>query len=232
MLEIRDIHTYYGDSYILQGVSIQVPDGAVFAVLGRNGVGKTTLIRSIIGFTPPRRGHIIFNGDDITHLTPERIAKRGIGLVPQGRRIFPSLTVRENLMVAARSTSTNNDWRLPQVVELFPVLGQRYSQSGGKLSGGEQQMLAIGRCLMGNPSLMLMDEPTEGLAPLILQELKSVVLGLKEKGISILLVEQNLNFALDIADHIYVMSRGRIVHESSPQELQQNEEAKHLYLGV
>lgn len=231
ILEVQDIHTYYGDSYVLQGVSLQIPKGTTIALLGRNGMGKTTLIRSIIGFTPPLKGRITFKDKNITRLAPEQIAKLGIGLVPQGRRIFPSLTVYENLMIAKRNISTGG-WTVERIFELFPWLRERLSHYGNKLSGGEQQMLSISRALMGNPDLVLMDEPTEGLAPLLVNNLRDALRSVKEKGLSILLVEQNLIFALDLADYIYVMSNGVIPLESSPEEFRKNEEAKHLYLGI
>lgn len=231
ILEVRDIHTYYGDSYVLQGVSLQVPRNASIALLGRNGAGKTTLIRSIIGFTPPLKGTITFKDENIIRLAPEQIAKLGIGLVPQGRRIFPSLTVYENLMIGTRSTGRGG-WTLERIFELFPRLKERLSHFGNKLSGGEQQMLSISRALMGNPELVLMDEPTEGLAPLLVNNLRDALHSVKEKGLSILLVEQNLIFALDLADYIYVICNGVIALESSPEEFRKNEEAKHLYLGV
>ncbi len=231
LLEVEDIHTYYGKSYILQGVSLKVESGAVVALLGRNGVGKTTLIRSICGLTPPRRGTIVFNGRQIVGLPAHRISSMGIGLVPQGRRVFPSLSVGENLRVAARQRGSEG-WSLERVLQTFPRLQERIQNRAGKLSGGEQQMLATGRALVGNPDLLLMDEPTEGLAPLMVAELGRVITGLKEAGLSILLVEQNLSFALELADHVYVMSKGHIVYDSSPQELLDNAEVKARYLGV
>jgi branched-chain amino acid transport system ATP-binding protein len=230
MLEVRDIHTYYGDSHVLQGVSLAMEGGQVVAILGRNGMGKTTLIRSIIGFTPPRRGRVLFKERDITEWPSNRSVSRGLGLVPQGRRVFPSLTVQENLMVAARAR--NGGWTVDSVMDLFPRLRERAQNRAGTLSGGEQQMLAIARALMTNPELLLMDEPTEGLAPLLVREVGNVIATLKARGLSILLVEQNLAMALGVADHVHVLSRGRIVHSSSPQALWENEEIKGRYLGL
>jgi len=231
MLEVQDIHTYYGESYILQGVSLTLREGQVVAVLGRNGVGKTTLIRSIVGFTPPRRGRILFKEEDITKLPTHQIARRGIGLVPQGRRIFPSLNVKENLTVAERKRD-GSGWGLQKILDLFPRLGERLSHRGNKLSGGEQQMLACGRALVGNPEILLMDEPSEGLAPLLVRELGRILQQLKGGGASILIVEQNLPFALRIADYVYLMSKGKNVYESKPEDLWKNEEIKARYLGV
>ena len=230
MLEIDDVHTYYGDSYVLQGMSLKVEKGSVVALLGRNGVGKTTLIRSIMGFTPPRRGAIKFKDRDITGLPAQKVAQMGMGLVPQGRRIFPSLDVRENLGIASQPKS--GGWDMQRVFSVFPRLQERIRHRGNRLSGGEQQMLASARALVRNPDFLLMDEPTEGLAPLLVQELGRTVQQLKDEGLSILLVEQNLPFALRLADHVYVMTKGRIVYESSPRELWENEEIKRSYLGV
>ena len=231
LLEIQDIHTYYGESYILQGVSLAVEEGSLVALVGRNGVGKTTLIHSIIGFSPPKRGKIIFRGQDITHWQPFRIARLGISLVPQGRRIFSSLTTRENLEVGARRQG-NAWWSLDKVLAIFPQLQGRLRSRGGQLSGGEQQMLATGRALMNNPTLLLLDEPSTGLAPMVVQELGRIILDLEGLGTSILLVEQNLPFALKLADYVYVMSKGTIVHQSTPRELEENTEVKLRYLGV
>ena len=218
MLEVCDIHTYYGDSYVLQGVSLKAEQGSVVAVLGRNGMGKTTLMRSIIGFTPPRRGQLWFKGVDITGLPPYRIARMGMGIIPQGRRIFPSLNVRENLAIAARlhRPRDRKRWTLERVFGLFPRLQERLLHSGRALSGGEQQMLASARALIGNPDFLLMDEPSEGLAPLLVQELGRIIQQLKAEGLSMLLVEQNLPFALQLADYVYVMSKGRMVYEAPP----------------
>jgi branched-chain amino acid transport system ATP-binding protein len=232
MLELQDIHTYYGDSYVLQGVSLRVAEGQVAAVLGRNGVGKTTMFRSIMGLTPPRRGRIVFQGTDVSGLPPHRIARLGMALVPQGRHIFPSLTVRENLEVAERRSSQGKGWSLGSVMDLFPRLREREKQGGTKLSGGEQQMLACGRALVANPTLLLMDEPTEGLAPVIVRELERLILQLKTQGVSILLAEQRFGFALRVADYVYIMSQGRIVHEALPAELREQEEIKRAHLGV
>jgi len=231
MLEVQDIHTNYGESYILQGLSLRLGQGQVVAVLGRNGVGKTTLIRSIIGFTPPRRGRILLRGEDITHLAPHEIARRGVGLVPQGRRIFASLGVGEHLEIGQRA-GNGAGWSFDRVLELFPRLRERLRNRGNKLSGGEQQMLACGRALVGNPDILLMDEPSEGLAPLLVRELGRILGRLKTGGASILIVEQNLAFALRVADHVYLMSKGKIVHESRPDELLRNHEVKARYLGV
>jgi len=229
VLELADVHTYYGESHVLQGVSLGVGRGEVVAILGRNGAGKTTLIRSVIGFTPPRRGVVRFKDADITRWPPYRAVERGMGLVPQGRRVFPSLSVVENLAVARREGPR---FTLARVLELFPRLGERAKSRAGRLSGGEQQMLAIGRALMSNPDLLLMDEPTEGLAPLIVREVGRIIAELKREGLSILLVEQNLPLALSVADTVHVLSRGQIVHSSAPAALMANEDVKSRYLGV
>ncbi len=231
MLEIVDIHTYYGDSYVLQGISLEVAQRTVVALLGRNGVGKTTLIRSIVGFTPARRGRILFNDQEITHMPAFKIIQLQIGLVPQGRRIFPSLTVRENLAIAARVSGVQS-WDFAKIYGLFPRLEERRNQMANTLSGGEQQMLAIARALISNPVFLLMDEPTEGLAPVLVREVGDVILRLKEGGLSIFLVEQNLSFARKFADCTHVMSKGKIVYSSTPTELWESREIKERYLGV
>lgn len=232
MLVLKDIHTYYGDSYVLHGVSFTVESGTVVALLGRNGMGKTTTIRSIIGFTPPRSGVVRYKEKEITHLKPYQIAKMGIGLIPQGRSIFPSLSVKENLMMAARTQGRSGEWTLDKVYERFPILKARSNLKGNLLSGGEQQMLATGRGLMTNPELLLMDEPSEGLAPLVVREIRSIIAKLKEVGLSILLVEQNLPMALGVSDYVFIMSKGRIVHESAPETLENNEDVKIKYLSA
>ncbi len=230
-LDVQDIHAYYGDSHILQGVNLRVEKGSVVALLGRNGAGKTTLIHSIIGFNPPRHGRITFKGQDITRLGTYRIARLGIGLIPQGRRIFSSLTVKENLDIAVRRGHVLN-WSLYDVFSLFPNLRARFQSRGKNLSGGEQQMLACSRALVGNPDLLLLDEPSEGLAPILIRELERVIKEIRDQELSMLLVEQNHAFALKLADYVYIMSRGVIVYESKPEELKDNAEIKSRYLGV
>jgi branched-chain amino acid transport system ATP-binding protein len=233
MLRVDDVHTYYGDSYVLQGVSLEVRPQTAVALLGRNGMGKTTLIRSIIGFARPRQGTVRFDGQDITRLSSHQIAQLGIGLVPQGRRIFPSLTVLEHLSVAARRDGNGAQaWTPDRVFELYPRLRERHAHRGSMLSGGEQQMLAIARALTTNPRLLLMDEPSEGLAPLLVRELGASIGRLKAAGLSILLVEQNLPMALSIADEVYVMSKGRVVYRGTPAELSADAAVKQRYLGV
>jgi branched-chain amino acid transport system ATP-binding protein len=230
MLKIEDIHTYYGDSYVLQGVSLEVPQGSVTAILGRNGMGKTTLIRTIIGFMYPRKGKILFRGAEVTRACSYERVRMGMGLVPQGRRIFRSLSVKENLTVGV--FKDHGKWNLQRIYELFPLLEERSCHPGNKLSGGEQQMLAIARAMMGNPELFLMDEPTEGLAPMLVRVVSDIIFRLKEEGFSILLVEQNMPLALKVANHIHVLSRGRVVYNSSPKELQENQEVKKRFLGI
>jgi len=232
MLELVDIHTYYGESYILQGISLEVKEGSVVALMGRNGMGKTTTIRSIIGFTSPRRGVVRFKEKDITRLQSYQIARMGMGLVPQGRHIFPSLSVEENLAMAATTRGKTGAWTLDTVYSHFPLLKERANLSGRRLSGGEQQMLCIGRALMTNPDLLLMDEPSEGLAPVLVQEVGRIIGQLKEAGFSILLVEQNFSMALAVADYFYIISKGIIVYEATPEKIRDNDEVKHKYLGI
>ena len=199
--------------------------------MGRNGVGKSTLVNSIVGFTPPRRGKIVFKGADITHNSSFETVRTGMGLVPQGRRVFPTLSVEENLLVAERSTERHG-WNLERVYTMFPRLRERRDQRAKTLSGGEQQMLAIGRGLMTNPDCLIMDEPSEGLAPIIIQGVWEAISKLKKEGMSILLVEQNASLALKLVDYVHVMSKGQVVYSASPQELWANDAIKHSYLGI
>lgn len=226
MLELSDIHAHYGESHILQGVSLRVRRGAVVALLGRNGMGKTTAIHSIIGFNPPSRGKITYQDHLISGLPPYKIAQLGIALVPQGRRIFRSLTVKENLAIGNSSPS------LERVYELFPILKERSKQPGKNLSGGEQQMLAIGRAMMTDPDMLLMDEPFEGLAPTIIKDIGQKIFTLKDSGLSILLVEQNIHFAAKIADYIYIMNKGKIVYGGTPVQFQAEEEHLRRFIEI
>lgn len=232
MLELQDIHTYYGDSHILQGVSLSVETGQVVGLLGRNGAGKTTTVNSIINFVSPRRGQVLFGGKDITGWSSHSIASLGVGVVPQGRRLFPDLTVKENITLAARSSDNSLSWGLVEIFSLFPILEERQQHTAGQLSGGEQQMVAIARALMTNPRVLLMDEPSEGLAPMLVKRIGDILVELKGRGLPILLVEQNLALATLVADKIYVMSKGRIVYTGLPKELLADKEVKTKYLGV
>jgi len=233
VLTVAGLHTYYGESHVLQGVTLSVGQGTVTAVLGRNGVGKTTLCRSLVGLTPARAGRVTFGGVEITHLPPHRIHDLGMSLVPQGRRIFSSLTVRENLAIAERPAGpTAAGWSLDEVFSVFPRLAERGSNRGDELSGGEQQMLAIARALVARPRLVVMDEPTEGLAPVLVAEVAGVIRRLRQAGTSILLVEQNAAFAVKVADFVHVMSKGTVVHSTDPATLWNNEEVKTQLLGV
>jgi branched-chain amino acid transport system ATP-binding protein len=228
ILSVEDIHTYYGDAYVLQGLSLELAQGRILGLLGRNGVGKTTLVNSIVGFNRPRRGRIIFKGDDITGLSAFQTIRKGMGLVPQGRRVFPSLTVEENLRVAGAGGA----WSVGRVYGLFPRLEERRRQRAKTLSGGEQQMLAIARGLMTNPDCLIMDEPSEGLAPIIIQGLWQAIAKLKEQGLSILLVEQNAALALQLVDFVHVVSKGRVVYSGAPQALWADDAVKSRYLGI
>ena len=221
LLSVQDLHTYYGDSYVLQGVSLQVPRGQVVAVLGRNGMGKTTLIRSLFGLTPPRQGSISFMGAPLTGLAPYEVAARGISLVPQGRRIFRHLTVRENLLLPVSglargrqdlSNQGQHTWTFDSVLDEFPQLRDRLSNGGSELSGGEQQMLAIGRALMARPSLLLVDELSLGLMPKVVDDIFAALLQLKRTGLTVLLVEQNIQRVLSDADQVAVLTAGRLAY--------------------
>ena len=225
-LNLTNVHSFYGDSHILHGVSFALQAGSVLALLGRNGAGKTTCISTIIGFLAPREGEIRLFGESIAGLSPERIAHLGVGLVPQGRRVFPSLTVRENLIVAEQRRETSAErWTVDRIYDLFPRLRERHAQFAGTLSGGEQQMLAIGRALMGNPRVLLLDEPSEGLAPLIVAEVGRTIQRLKQEKQSTILVEQNLKLALDVADEAVILNTGRCVFAGKVSELQGNDDA-------
>jgi branched-chain amino acid transport system ATP-binding protein len=232
-LSLANVHAFYGDSHILHGVSFSLQPGAVLALLGRNGAGKTTCISTIIGFLKPQDGEIRLFGEQIAGLSPERISHLGIGLVPQGRRIFPSLTVRENLLVAQqRENTTGKPWTIERIYDMFPRLRERHAQIAGTLSGGELQMLAIGRALMGNPRVLLLDEPSEGLAPLIVVEVGRTIRRLKQEGQSIVLVEQNLQLALDVADQAVILNTGRCVFAGRAGDILNNEELIAQNLGV
>jgi branched-chain amino acid transport system ATP-binding protein len=232
-LSLTSVHAFYGDSHILHGVSFSLQAGGVLALLGRNGAGKTTCISAIIGFLTPRGGEIRLFGESIEGLSPERISHLGVGLVPQGRRIFPSLSVRENLIVAQqRESTTEKPWNVERIYALFPRLRERHAQYAGTLSGGEQQMLAIGRALMGNPRVLLLDEPSEGLAPLIVAEVGRTIKRLKEDGQSIVLVEQNIQLALDVADQAVILNTGRCVFTGNASDILDNDELIAQNLGV
>jgi branched-chain amino acid transport system ATP-binding protein len=234
MLTCTDIHASYGTAPILRGIDLSVDEGEVVGMLGRNGMGKTTLVRSIAGLSPPQltSGRVVLADDDLTGQPSFRLGQQGIGLVPQGRHIFGSLTVEENLTVAARSRG-GDDWTLDRVYDFFPRLGERRGQRGGNLSGGEQQMLAIGRALMTNPRVLLMDEPSEGLAPVVLKDIREYLMRLKTEGLAIFLVEQNLGLALRLCDRIYVLGEGgRIAWEGDPAALDADADVKREHLGV
>jgi branched-chain amino acid transport system ATP-binding protein len=236
MLEVSDLHTYYGYAHILHGVSLTVDQGHVLALLGRNGVGKTTLMHSLVSFVKPAAGRIRLAGQDITGVPTHQKVRRGIALVPQGRRVFRSLTVAENLIVPFRCPTKDNNatakWDLERVFEEFPSLRALRNQRAGNLSGGEQQMLAMARALVSGPQVLLLDEPSEGLAPLIVREISRIIKGLAADGMAILLVEQNFNMALGTANRVLIMSRGQIVHESLPHDLAENHAIKARYLGM
>ncbi len=228
LLEVRDLHAYYGESHVLQGVSLRVGEGEAVAVLGRNGAGKTTTMNAIVGFLPPRAGHVVVRGEDLARKPAHVVARHGVALVPQGRRVFPDLTARENLLLAA----VPGPWTLERVCELFPPLRALLDRRGGALSGGEQQMVAIARALLRAPALLALDEPSEGLAPRLVEQVGDVLAQLRGAGVAILLVEQNLSLALRVAERVYVMNKGRIVFEGTPQRLRAEPAVLHQYLGV
>jgi branched-chain amino acid transport system ATP-binding protein len=228
-LALENIDSLYGESHVLHGVSFTLAEGRVLALLGRNGAGKTTCMNTVIGFLPPRSGSVRLFGQPVERLSPESISRKGIGLVPQGRRVFPRLTVRENLIVAHQKRS---QWTLDRVFDLFPRLKERQAQDAGSLSGGEQQMLAIGRALMGNPSVLLMDEPSEGLAPLIVAEVGRIIARLKGDGQSIVLVEQNIQLAFELADDVVILNTGRVAFAGPVEQVRNNESLITQHLGV
>jgi branched-chain amino acid transport system ATP-binding protein len=233
MLEVRNLYSGYGDAVVVRGVSLDVGVGEIVALLGRNGMGKTTLIRSIMGLSPPliRSGTIAWRGESLVGLRPHNVAGRKIAIVPQGRRLFPSLTVIEHLTML-KSVRAKDGWTVDRVFGIFPRLAERRYHRGGQLSGGERGMLAVGRALMIDPELILMDEPSEGLAPVIVQHLEEIILDLKREGLSILLVEQNLYSALAVADRVYILETGQIVHEGGAKELSGQTELLFRRLGV
>ena len=232
-LALSGIDAFYADSHVLHAVSFTLNAGRVLALLGRNGAGKTTCMNAVIGFLPPRCGEIRLFGETISRLSPEAISRKGIGLVPQGRRVFPTLTVRENLVVARQArNSAATHWTFERVLELFPSLRERQQQHAGSLSGGEQQMLAIGRSLMGNPRVLLMDEPSEGLAPRIVAEVGRTIARLKQEGQSIVLVEQNVNLALALADEVVMLNTGRVVFAGSVDQVRNDQALITQHLGV
>ena len=232
-LSIRDVDSYYGDSHVLHRIGFTLEAGRLLGLLGRNGAGKTTCMATIMGFLRPRRGAISLFGEPVAGLAPETIARKGICLVPQGRRVFRSLTVRENLAVAAQTRSeSGKPWSIDRVFALFPRLKERHAQYAGSLSGGEQQMLAIGRALMANPRVLLMDEPSEGLAPQIVADVGRTIARLKSDGLSIVLVEQNIKLVLDLADHITVLNSGAVVFTGSAADLKANDAIVAQHLGV
>jgi branched-chain amino acid transport system ATP-binding protein len=233
MLRVEHLHTYYGESHVLQGIDLSVAPAQCVAVLGRNGAGKTTTLRSVLGLTPARRGRVVFNGIDITRLPTHRIVKLGLAFVPEDRGIFPTVTVEEHLAIAY-SASKHRPRRKPieHVFEIFPRLAERRRSFGGQLSGGEQQMLAIGRALVAGPDLMILDEPSEGLAPVIIEKLEAVLKDVKASGIPVLLVEQNYHLATQLADYVYVLSQGRVQFAGDTQSLIANEDVRRTYLSV
>jgi len=229
LLEVTDIHTYYGQSHVLQGVSLSVDEGEIVSLMGRNGAGKTTTMRSIIGLTPPRRGTISFKGKRVSGNEPYQIANAGIGFVPEERGVFPDLSVKDNIGILVAKDS---DWTLDRVYDLFPRLEDRSAQLAKQLSGGEQQMLAIGRALVTDPDLLLLDEPSEGLAPVIVDDLEDVLPEICDSGITVLLAEQNIRFAFELTERGYILSKGQVVWEGTNDELRDDEEMIETHLGV
>ncbi len=232
MLEISDLHTGYGETQIIHGLDLVAEAGRVSAILGRNGAGKTTILRSVMGLIPVTSGDIRFDGASIAGQAPYDIAKRGVAYVPETRDIFPSLTVRENLALAFRLAPKDAHWTIDRVIDFFPRLGERLNNGGNQLSGGEQQMLAIGRALLTNPRLLILDEPTEGLAPIIVRQIHDKLDALKSDGLTMVLVEQNFGFATSLADSVRIIGRGRVVWEGAPAAIRDDKEAQAQWLGV
>ena len=237
LLAVEDLHAHYGKSHILHGVSLQIDAGEIVCLLGRNGVGKSTTLKSIMGLVRPSRGRVLFKERAIEGLPPYRVARLGLGYVPEERRIFPTITVRENLLMGIKGTragdgARENGWTLERVYEFFPRLKERERQRAGTLSGGEQQMLTMGRTLMGNPDLLLVDEPTEGLAPMIVEQVERILQAIHAGGTPVLLVEQSMETALALAERVYVMSKGQIVFQGSVRELQESDTVRKQYLEV
>ena len=235
MLELNKINTFYDKSHILHDVSMEIREGEVVGILGRNGVGKSTTLKSIIGITPPRSGSIRFREDETVGFPPHQIARLGIGYVPENRRIFPTLTVRENLLMGmkrGKKPTQDKGWTIERIYDLFPALKERDSLKGGYLSGGEQQMLTIGRTLMGDPQLILLDEPTEGLAPQVVEAVANVIREIHQSGVSVLLVEQSMEVVIELAQTIFIMSKGEIVFTGTPDELKAKPEVSETYLEV
>ena len=229
ILQLEEVHTYYGLVHMLQGVSLKISEGEVVAILGRNGAGKTTTIKSIMGLTPPQQGEVLYRGNNITGLPPHEVAQLGISYVPATRGIFATLTSLENLKIFERKEGR---WDTESVFQLFPKLAPMKRRRGDSLSGGEQQMLAIGRALVTGPSLMLLDEPSQGLAPMIVEFVVEMLIELKSQGMSIILVEQNLQLALELADRVYILDQGAVVYDGTAVELKENSELTYSFLGV
>jgi branched-chain amino acid transport system ATP-binding protein len=232
MLEVEGIHTFYGLSHILFDVSLKVSRGEIVCLLGRNGAGKSTIMRSIMGLTPPRKGKILYRGEDVTGRKPYLLARMGIGYVPDDRRVFADLTVDENLEISERHRGQSGEWNMERVYEFFPSIKHIDSRKAGFLSGGEQQMLTIARALMTNPEFLLLDEPTEGLAPIIVSMLENQILALKEAGLTVLLAEQNQRSALKLSDRGYIIDNGVIRYHANIEQLRENEEVRRKYLLV
>ncbi|CAB1069976.1 mannosyltransferase [Alkalispirochaeta odontotermitis] len=231
MLEVKDLHAYYGRSHILQGVNLNVGNGEIVSLLGRNGVGRSTTCKTIMGLVPPE-GSITYQGEEISGLKPHAIARKGIGFVPEDRWIFPGLTVLQNLQLGSKSRIQKGRWSIDDVFELFPKLGERSNVQGGLISGGEQQMLTMCRTLMGDPNFIMIDEPTEGLAPKLVEQVGRLIEEIAQRGISVLLVEQKLNIALKISQRLYIMGHGKIVFEGSPDDLKADESVRREWLEV